>query len=66
MCRLIATCRILAAGLFAVATMTLATFARAARGEARDTTIWARFVQPSALAWARDEASAARRMPGPP
>ena len=42
-----------------VATMTLATFARAARGEARDTTIWARFVQPSALAWARDEASAA-------
>jgi hypothetical protein len=37
-----------------VATMTLATFAAAARGEARDTTIWARFVQPSALAWSRD------------
>jgi hypothetical protein len=34
-----------------VATMTLATFAAAARGETRDTTIWARFVQPSALAW---------------
>lgn len=34
-----------------IATMTLATFARAARGESRDTTIWARFVQPSALAW---------------
>jgi hypothetical protein len=31
--------------------MTLATFAAAARGETRDTTIWARFVQPSALAW---------------
>lgn len=38
-----------------VATMTLATFARAARGELTDTTIWARFVQPSALIWARDE-----------
>ena len=34
-----------------VATMTLATFAAAARGQTRDTTIWARFVQPSALAW---------------
>ena len=34
-----------------VATMTLATFAAAARGETRDTTIWARFVQPCALAW---------------
>jgi hypothetical protein len=40
-----------------VAAMTLATFARAARGETRDTTIWSRFVQPSALAWSRDEAS---------
>lgn len=38
-----------------VATMALETFARAARGESRDTTIWARFVQPSALAWVRDE-----------
>lgn len=41
-----------------VATMALATFAAAARGETRDTTIWARFVQPCALAWARDEAAA--------
>jgi hypothetical protein len=39
-----------------VATMTLATFAAAARGELLDTTIWARFVQPSALVWARDDA----------
>lgn len=38
-----------------IATMALETFARAARGESRDTTIWARFVQPSALAWAADE-----------
>jgi hypothetical protein len=38
-----------------IATMALATFARAARGQSRDTTIWARFVQPSALAWAADE-----------
>lgn len=34
-----------------VATMTLATFRAAARGETRDTTIWARFVQPCALGW---------------
>lgn len=38
-----------------IATMTLATFAEAARGETLDTTIWARFVQPSALAWAGDD-----------
>lgn len=38
-----------------IATMALATFARAARGESRDTTIWARFVQPAGLAWAKDE-----------
>jgi hypothetical protein len=38
-----------------VATMTLATFARAATGQLADTTIWARFVQPSALVWAADE-----------
>jgi len=38
-----------------VATMTLATFRAAASGELLDTTIWARFVQPSALAWSRDE-----------
>lgn len=43
-----------------VATMTLATFAAAASGELLDTTIWARFVQPSALAWRRDAAAKAR------
>ena len=41
-----------------VATMTLATFHAAASGDLLDTTIWARFVQPSALAWSRDAASA--------
>lgn len=41
-----------------IATMTLATFAEAARGATLDTTIWARFVQPSALAWAGDDAAA--------
>lgn len=41
-----------------VATMTLAMFAAAARGETSDTTIWARFVQPAALAWARDRTAA--------
>lgn len=40
-----------------VATMTLATFAAAASGRLLDTTIWARFVQPSALIWSRDTAS---------
>ncbi|MFW2349664.1 hypothetical protein [Qipengyuania sp.] len=40
-----------------IATMSLAQFARAASGQSRDTTIWARFVQPSALAWAQDEAA---------
>lgn len=34
-----------------IATMPLSTFARACRGETRDTTIWARFVQPAALVW---------------
>jgi len=38
-----------------IATMTLAKFTEAARGASLDTTIWARFVQPSALAWQRDE-----------
>jgi len=38
-----------------VATMALDTFSLAARGELSDTTIWARFVQPSALVWQRDE-----------
>jgi hypothetical protein len=37
-----------------IATMTLATFTRAARGEGIDTTIWTRFVQPAGLAWAKD------------
>ncbi|MCX9148375.1 hypothetical protein [Erythrobacter sp. WG] len=40
-----------------VATMRLATFARAASGETVDTTIWARFVQPSALVWTADDAA---------
>lgn len=40
-----------------VATMRLETFARAASGALADTTIWARFVQPSALVWAKDEAA---------
>ncbi len=40
-----------------VATMALSTFAEAASGELIDTTIWARFVQPSALIWARDDAA---------
>ncbi len=38
-----------------VATMTLATFHAAAAGNLTDTTIWARFVQPSGLAWAGDK-----------
>jgi hypothetical protein len=41
-----------------VATMRLATFAKAASGAFTDTTIWARFVQPSALVWARDDGAA--------
>ncbi len=40
-----------------VATMTLAKFAQAASGGLLDTTIWARFVQPSALITADDEAA---------
>lgn len=42
-----------------VATMRLATFAKAAGGALTDTTIWARFVQPSALIWAEDDAARA-------
>ncbi len=34
-----------------IAVMPFATFVRACRGESRDTTIWARFVQPAALVW---------------
>ena len=40
-----------------VATMSLETFAEAASGELADTTIWARFVQPSALVWQADDAA---------
>lgn len=40
-----------------IATMSLDKFAEAARGDSRDTTIWTRFVQPSALAWTKDDAS---------
>jgi len=40
-----------------IATMTLARFAEACRGETLDTTIWARFVQPCALVFSRDEAA---------
>ncbi|MEM8724301.1 MAG: hypothetical protein AAGE86_02155 [Pseudomonadota bacterium] len=40
-----------------VATMALSTFAEAASGELTDTTIWARFVQPSALVWCPDDAA---------
>ena len=42
------------------ATMTLATFARAAAARTLDTTIWARFVQPAALVWSRDPEAAGR------
>ena len=38
-----------------VASMTLGTFAAAAAGELIDTTIWARFVQPSGLVWVADD-----------
>ena len=43
-----------------IATMTLAKFCDAARGESRDTTIWARFVQPAAMVWKRDHAAGER------
>ena len=42
-----------------VATMPLATFAQACANGYLDTTIWTRFVQPCALAFAEDEATAA-------
>lgn len=42
-----------------IATVSQAKFAAAAAGRTLDTTIWARFVQPSALAWQRDEAAGA-------
>ena len=37
-----------------IATMTLAKFAEACAGRSRDTTIWARFVQPSAGVWVKN------------
>lgn len=43
-----------------IATMTMAKFAEAAAGETLDTTVWARFVQPSSLVWQRDDKGAAR------
>ena len=42
-----------------VATMAVDTFRAAAAGERLDTTIWARFVQPSALAWQHDRTAGA-------
>ena len=39
-----------------VATMTLAQFRKATRGEGIDTTIWARFVQPAGLVWSASPA----------
>nr|WP_166177935.1 hypothetical protein [Altererythrobacter segetis] len=42
-----------------IATMTMAKFNQAAAGETLDTTIWARFVQPSALVWQRNGEAAA-------
>jgi hypothetical protein len=41
-----------------IAAMPLSTFAQAAANGYLDTTIWTRFVQPCALAWAADEESA--------
>lgn len=41
-----------------VATMPLAVFAKAATGDLADTTIWTRFVQPSALLWIAGPAQA--------
>ncbi len=43
-----------------VATMPLATFEQATRGDFVDTTIWARFVQPTALLWRADAGVATR------
>ncbi|HEX7943674.1 MAG TPA: hypothetical protein VF495_03365 [Phenylobacterium sp.] len=41
-----------------VATLPLATFRKAAEGRSLDTTIWARFVQPTQLVWRADDAVA--------
>ncbi len=40
-----------------IATMTLAKFHNAASGKSRDTTIWARFVQPCAIVWSKDDSA---------
>ncbi|WP_226699643.1 hypothetical protein [Qipengyuania gaetbuli] len=40
-----------------IATMSLTQFMKAASGQSRDTTIWTRFVQPSALIWTVDDAA---------
>ncbi len=40
-----------------IATMSLAKFVEACRGDTLDTTIWARFVQPCALVYSRDQAA---------
>ena len=42
-----------------IASMTVAQFEEAARGEGVDTTIWTRFVQPAALVWSDGPASVA-------
>ena len=42
-----------------IARMNLSTFARAAAGRLLDTTVWARFVQPTALVWSADAKAAA-------
>lgn len=42
-----------------VATLPLATFRKAAEGRTLDTTIWARFVQPTQRVWSADEEAAA-------
>ena len=42
-----------------IAVMTLGQFHRATAGQSADTTIWARFVQPSALVWTRSAEDAA-------
>ena len=45
-----------------IAVMTLAKFAQAAAGDSRDTTVWARFVQPASLLWHRDAAARERTL----
>lgn len=45
-----------------IAALSLEQFARAASGRSRDTTIWTRFVQPSALVWAADDTARRRTL----